>query len=63
VFVTVASAAWLGPVDYYVALTDLVLEDRDVARRHFDEAEAALERLPAPAWLTRVRDRRAELGV
>jgi len=63
VFVTVASAAWLGPVEYYLGLTDLVLEDRDAARRHFDEAEAALDRLPAPAWVARVRDRRAELGV
>ena len=63
VFVTVASAAWLGPVDYYLALTDVVLEDRDAARKHFDEAEAALDRLPAPAWLLRVRDRRRQLNV
>jgi class 3 adenylate cyclase/tetratricopeptide (TPR) repeat protein len=63
VFVTVASAAWLGPVDYYVALTDVVLGDRDAARRHFDDAEAALERLPAPAWLNRVRGRRHELNL
>jgi hypothetical protein len=62
VFVTVASAAWLGPVDYYVALTDVVLGDRDAARAHFDAAESALERLPAPAWLERVRDRRREFN-
>jgi class 3 adenylate cyclase/tetratricopeptide (TPR) repeat protein len=60
VFVTVASAAWLGPVDYYLALTEVVLGERDAARDHFDEAEAALDRLAAPAWLARVRDRRAQ---
>lgn len=63
VFVTVASAVWLGPVDYYVALTDAVLGDRDAARTHFDDAEAALERLPAPAWLNYVRARRQQLNV
>ncbi|MBV8160874.1 MAG: hypothetical protein JO265_08125 [Acidimicrobiia bacterium] len=60
-FVTVASAAWLGPVDYYLALTDVVLGEPDAAADHFDAAAAALERLPAPAWLTHVRDRRTQL--
>jgi tetratricopeptide (TPR) repeat protein len=63
VFVTVASAAWLGPVDYYLALTEVVLGDGEAARAHFDDAEAALESLPAPAWLARVRARRAQLNV
>ncbi|MBV8981331.1 MAG: AAA family ATPase, partial [Acidimicrobiia bacterium] len=63
VFVTVASAVWLGPVDYYVALTDVVLGDRDSARVRFEDAEAALERLPAPAWLNYVRARRQQLNV
>jgi hypothetical protein len=63
VFVTVASAVWLGPVDYYVALTDVVLGDRDAAGAHFDDAEAALDRLSAPAWLNYVRGRRQQLGV
>ena len=62
VFVTIASAVWWGPVEYYVALTEVVLGDRAAARQHFDEAEAALEQLAAPAWLARVRTRRVHLG-
>jgi len=61
VFVTVASAAWWGPVEYYLALTEVVLGELDAARQHFDEAETALARLEAPAWLARVKARRAQL--
>jgi hypothetical protein len=55
VLVVGVGAGILGPVNLYVALADLTLDDTDAAHRHAAEAEALASRLGWAPWATAAR--------